>query len=572
MTEPIMKKLRCAVYTRKSSEEGLEQAFNSLDAQREAGVAYIASQKHEGWELLPTHYDDGGYSGGSTDRPALQQLLNDIHAGRVDVIVVYKVDRLSRSLHDFAQMMALFDKQNVSFVSVTQQFNTTTSMGRLTLNILLSFAQFEREVTGERIRDKFAASKKKGMWMGGVPPLGYLIKNRQLIIEPKEAELVKKIFNKYLECHSLLQVAEILNKDGDTNKYWQTGSGLWKGGHKIKVSHLNKILRNVIYIGRIKHGKENYEGQHEAIIDKSIWDQVQDIFMKAEADSRQKWHSFFLLKGKLKTHEGFMMSPTTTHRRALKNTEQKLKKQVRYYVSRKALIHGYKNCQIRNINANLLEGLVTGQLLNYLHHHHPEVFLSIKISDDEAKKSHLIRHLIKEIIVGPEQVIITIDKNNLDTTKANVALTHRSSKYDIQAPTIWQQPDIKEVDDKIHIIVPVLIKRVNGIRTILSSDGKDLVLPEIPKPDAAIVQAIGRGFKWRQMLEDEPDISVHTFAKRVGFGHPYVYRQMVLTRLAPDILHRALTGTLPSAIKLNRLTDAANYFSWDRQRRELGLI
>jgi DNA invertase Pin-like site-specific DNA recombinase len=258
MAEP--KTVRCVVYTRKSSEEGLEQAFNSLDAQREAGIAYITSQKHEGWVLAPTHYDDGGYSGGSTERPALQKLLVDIEAGKVDIIVVYKVDRLSRSLGDFAQMMTLFDKHNVSFVSVTQQFNTTTSMGRLTLNILLSFAQFEREVTGERIRDKFAASKKKGMWMGGSPPLGYVINDRQLIIEPQEAELVKKIFNLYLTCQSPLAVMQTLQQDGHTNKHWQTAAGHWRGGNKMTVSHVNKILRNVVYVGKVQHGKDSLSG------------------------------------------------------------------------------------------------------------------------------------------------------------------------------------------------------------------------------------------------------------------------------------------------------------------------
>ena len=243
---------RCAIYTRKSHEEGLDQAFNSLDAQREAGLDYIRSQKHEGWEARDERYD-GGCSGGNMRRPALRRLLEDIERGGIEVVVVYKVDRLSRSLHDFAQMMRLFDERKVSFVSVTQQFNTTTSMGRLTLNMLLSFAQFEREVTGERIRDKLAATKKKGMWVGGQPPLGYRLEERQLVVIPEEAQLVRRIFRGRLAHPSLVELAQQLDEEGFTTKRWRSRGGNWHGGRRLTPKYLYRILTHPLYIGKIVH-------------------------------------------------------------------------------------------------------------------------------------------------------------------------------------------------------------------------------------------------------------------------------------------------------------------------------
>ena len=254
--------LRCAIYTRKSSEEGLDQDFNSLHAQREACEAYIASQKHEGWRLVKTHYDDGGFSGGNMERPALKQLLKEIESGSVNIVIVYKVDRLTRSLTDFSKIIELFDKHGVSFVSVTQQFNTTSSMGRLTLNVLLSFAQFEREVTGERIRDKIAASKQKGMWMGGFVPLGYDIKDRKLLINAKEAKTVQYIYCRYLE----LGCVRLLKEDLDRNGIYSKVRGQ-KGGCSFSRGTLYRILSNAIYIGQINHKGTCHPGQHKAIID-----------------------------------------------------------------------------------------------------------------------------------------------------------------------------------------------------------------------------------------------------------------------------------------------------------------
>src|ERR1700731_1464934 len=268
-------KARCAIYTRKSAEEGLEQAFNSLDAQREACAAFILSQKHEGWTVLPTLYDDGGFSGGTMERPALKRLIADIEAGEIDVIVVYKVARLTRALSDFAKLVDVFDRRGVSFVSITQEFNTTTSMGSLTLNVLLSFAQFEREVTGERIRDKIAASKQKGMWMGGMPPLGYQVRDHKLVIVPGEADTVRHIFRRYLAMGSVRLLRDELQVQGVVSKQWTSSSDRCWGGKPIARGALYLMLQNRIYHGEIVHKDQHYPGERRAIIEPQLWDAVQ---------------------------------------------------------------------------------------------------------------------------------------------------------------------------------------------------------------------------------------------------------------------------------------------------------
>ena len=273
MTKPPT--LRCAIYARKSSEEGLDQAFNSLHAQREACEAYIRSQAGEGWKPIKDIYDDGGFSGGSMERPALRALISDIESGKIDVVVVYKVDRLTRSLMDFAKIVEAFDRHGVSFVSVTQAFNTTSSMGRLTLNILLSFAQFEREVTGERIRDKIAASKAKGMWMGARPPLGYDAKDKQLIVNPEEAATVQGIFSAFLELRSLPLLVKKLRDDGMVSKIWTDKSGDTRGGKSLTYGGLAHLLKSPIYVGKIPHKEMVHPGRHEAIIDQDQFDRVQ---------------------------------------------------------------------------------------------------------------------------------------------------------------------------------------------------------------------------------------------------------------------------------------------------------
>src|SRR5438552_3148737 len=317
---------RCAIYTRKSSEEGLEQEFNSLQAQCEACEAYIRSQRHEGWVLARTRYDDGGFSGGNIERPALQRLLADIQGGRIDIIVVYKVDRLTRSLADFARLVEIFDAQGVSFVSVTQQFNTTSSMGRLTLNVLLSFAQFEREVTGERIRDKIAASKKKGMWMGGNVPLGYDASERTLVVNPAEAETVCRIFALYRELCSVRRVKEEADRLGLKTKSTTTANGNRRGGKPLSRGHIYSLLSNPIYLGQIAHEGQRYPGQHPALIDGETWIAVRDqlVANASRHQSKSTAAEPSLLAGLLTDARGERLTPS----HAVKNGRR-----YRYYVS-----------------------------------------------------------------------------------------------------------------------------------------------------------------------------------------------------------------------------------------------
>jgi DNA invertase Pin-like site-specific DNA recombinase len=345
MTKPITRKLRCAVYTRKSSEEGLEQEFNSLHAQREACEAYIASQRSEGWVLVRDQYDDGGISGGTLERPALQRLIADIEDGLVDVVVVYKIDRLSRSLADFAKLVEVFDRNGVTFVSVTQSFNTTTSMGRLTLNILLSFAQFEREVTAERIRDKIAASRRKGMWMGGVPPLGYRVESRKLVVDGAEAAEVRWIFDRFLEIGSATLLAREVGDRGLRTR----------NGNRIDRKHLYRMLNNRAYIGEAVHKGESHPGEHAAIIDRATWDKAHAILRTSprKRAARTRADTPALLKGLLFGPDGAAFSPTHTRKGG---------RLYRYYVSQTVLKHGAGACPVGRVPAGEIEAAVIDQL------------------------------------------------------------------------------------------------------------------------------------------------------------------------------------------------------------------
>lgn len=355
MTEK--KILRCAVYTRKSTEEGLDMEYNTLDAQREAGEKYIEAMRHEGWRIMPEQYDDGGYSGGNMDRPGLQKLIADIEAGRVDIVVVYKIDRLSRSLADFAKMVEIFDKHDTSFVSVTQHFNTKDSMGRLTLNILLSFAQFEREVTGERIRDKFAASKKKGMWMGGPPPLGYDVVDRKLLTNAKEAPQVKHIFERFVALGSLSLLANELNTKGHKTKSYISQTGKHQGGKAFSLQALRTILNNRLYLAEVHHKGKYYPGQHQALIEKDLFDKAQSIFAENAGVKRKRTYaakSDALLKGIIVCGGcESAMSPTYT---------RKKNKQYRYYITNSYRQHTCGECPVSRIPAGEIEEIIKGQL------------------------------------------------------------------------------------------------------------------------------------------------------------------------------------------------------------------
>jgi site-specific DNA recombinase len=353
-------KIRCAVYTRKSSEEGLDQEFNSLDAQRAAGEAYIASQSAEGWLLVPDRYDDGGISGGTLERPALKRLVADVEDGRIDCVVVYKVDRLNRSLTDFAKLVDVFERHGVSFVSVTQHFCTTTSMGRLTLNILLSFAQFEREVIGERIRDKFAASRSRGKWMGGRPPLGYDVRDRKLVVNPAEAELVRLIFRRFLDLGSALLLIRELNAQGHQTKSWMTQSGTFRKGRPFDKGTLYKILRNRTYIGEAVHKGQSYPGEHEPIVERATWDRVHEV-LASNAKRRgngARARTPAPLRGLMRcTHCGSAMTPTHTRRHG---------RLYRYYICLGASRRGHDTCPVHSIAAGEVEGLVLGQVRRLL--------------------------------------------------------------------------------------------------------------------------------------------------------------------------------------------------------------
>ena len=431
MKQSLVRKRRCAVYTRKSSEEGLDMEFNSLDAQREACEAYIASQKPEGWMLVPERYDDGGISGGTLERPALQHLLGDIEAGAVDVVVVYKIDRLSRSLMDFSKLVEVFDRNDVTFVSVTQSFNTTTSMGRLTLNILLSFAQFEREVIGERIRDKVAASRKKGMWMGGHPPLGYRVKDRKLVIHKSEAATVRMIFERFLAIGSATILARALADEGV----------LTKRGKPINKGYLYRLLNNRVYIGESVHKGSAYPGQHEAIISRDLWNKVRSIIVESPRvrANHTRAQTPALLKGLIFGADGRAMTPVYTRK------DDRL---YRYYVAAKLLKVEAADGVIRRVAAAEIEAAVIDQVRGLLRA--PEVVVATwragRETDDgltegevrealcdldplwdelfPGEQARVLRLLVERVEVHPDGLNLRFRVDGLQTLVADIANAH----------------------------------------------------------------------------------------------------------------------------------------------------
>lgn len=356
---PAPAAVRCAIYTRKSTEEGLDQEFNTLDAQRESGEAYVASQRHEGWECLPGHYDDGGFTGGNMDRPALRRLITDIEAGKIDCVVVYKVDRLSRSLLDFAKLLEIFERHQVAFVSVTQQFNTANSMGRLMLNVLLSFAQFEREIISERTRDKIAAARRKGKWSGGMPLLGYDVdpQGSKLVVHEVEAHRVRAIFDLYVEHQSLLAVIGELDGRGWVNKLWTTRKGTERGGKPFTKTSLHKLLTNITYVGKLRYKDEVHEGEHEAIVSTDVWQRVQSLLSRNGRTGGSAVRNKFgaLLKGILHCSAcGTAMTPSHTTKNG--------SKRYRYYVCTTAQKRGWHHCPTKSIPAGEIEQFVVEQL------------------------------------------------------------------------------------------------------------------------------------------------------------------------------------------------------------------
>lgn len=545
--------LNCAIYTRKSSEEGLEQGFNSLDAQREACEAFVLSQQHEGWRALATYYDDGGYSGGNMERPALQRLLADIDSKRINVVVVYKVDRLTRSLADFAKIVEQFDARGVSFVSVTQQFNTTSSMGRLTLNVLLSFAQFEREVTGERIRDKIAASKQKGMWMGGVPPLGYVGKERTLAIDEANAGLVRNIYQRYLAlgCVSLLQ--QELASANIRTPFRSSRTGKINGGRHFSRGHLYRILTSPVYIGRIVHRDQVYPGQHPAIIEPEQWEAVQNRMTEnRQGHARQRsMPSDSLLTGLIYDEQGLRMIPSHSRKQS---------KRFRYYVTEKLITDGRANTPsgIR-LPALEIEALVINRVRDWLVD--PAVVLEslgdiepadiqeILSAAELSKKGfdsepsivyRSVRTLVERVIVESDRVRITLSPHNLLSEN--------------------RLPECQT-----ELIVPAQITRCGmAMRLVIRGDG--VIQRQVL--DQGLINLMGKAHDWLGRLTSGKARRALEIANEEGVTTSYVLRTIQLAFLAPDIVRAILDGTQPATLTLTNLKQNIPLpIDWSEQRK-----
>ncbi len=447
MSDVLKRRMRCAVYTRKSSEEGLDQEYNSIDAQRDAGHAYIASQRAEGWIPVADDYDDAAFSGGNMERPGLKRLMSDIEAGKIDVVVIYKIDRLTRSLADFSKMVEVFERQGVSFVSVTQQFNTTTSMGRLMLNVLLSFAQFEREVTGERIRDKIAASKRKGMWMGGVPPLGYDVENRRLVPNPQEAKLIRHIFTRFVELGSSTKLVKELKLDGVTSKAWTTQDDKVREGRPIDKGLVYKLLGNRTYLGELRHKEQWYQAEHLPIVDQPVWDSVHAILAtngRSRANATRATTPF-LLKGIVFGHDGRALTPWHS-------TKKTSGKRYRYYLPMRDLKEHAGASGLPRMPAAELESAVLDQLRNILRAPNllSDLVPQAKKLDptlDEAKvtvamtrldliwdqlfpaeQTRIVKLLIEKVIVSPSDLEVRLRANGIEQLVQELQADRASTK------------------------------------------------------------------------------------------------------------------------------------------------
>jgi len=541
---------RCAIYTRKSSEEGLEQAFNSLDAQREACEAYVQSQQHEGWQARPQSYDDGGISGSTLERPALQRLLADIKAGHVDVVVVYKVDRLTRTLSDFARLVEIFDTHQVSFVSVTQQFNTTTSMGRLTLNVLLSFAQFEREVTGERIRDKIAASKRKGMWMGGFVPLGYNVKDRCLIPNPSEVSTVRRLYQLYLEHKN---VREVRAAAGRGNLRSKTGKLFSRG-------QLYHLLQNPLYIGEVRYKEERHPGLHEAIIDHDTWKAVQVQLAKNRVARRHGRYAKepSLLTGLLFDEEGRGFTPS----HALKKGRR-----YRYYIQRTREKRDGVRHRPQRIAAGEIEKVLLDALIGLLRSP-MEVIEATGLENPSADQAQiiqlesaglaghlteprtrnaLIRELVSRVVLAPTSVVIHLNRTPLRNA---LGLTLLATM------------------DDYTLTVPARLKRKGvELKLVIESPGTE----SVPAPDPTLIKAIVRGHEWWKRWSSGEAGTLNDLAKADGMTIRYLRRVMRLAFLAPDIKQAILDGRQPVELTAERLTRLADLpLDWVEQRHLLG--
>ncbi len=549
----MSKRIRCAIYTRKSTDEGLEQEFNSLDAQREACDAYIQSQRGQGWVAIKKQYDDGGLSGGTMNRPALQSLLTDIENHKVDLIVVYKVDRLTRSLMDFSKIIENLDASDVSFVSVTQQFNTASSMGRLTLNVLLSFAQFEREVTAERIRDKIAASKKKGMWMGGLSPLGYNAVDKKLVVDKDEAKVVRTLFGRYLKLGSVRKLKQEADRQGLTTKKRKSG-GRCSGGLAFSRGHLYQLLHNPVYIGEVAHKGKTYPGQHDAIVDRKTWDTVQKMLddqapaRTSVANTKQQC----LLTGLAFDEQGDRLSPSHSRKDG---------RRYRYYISHRLMQGGDKSDGWR-IPADQLDGAVLMELRKFLEDGiqianalygsdaRPDrvqdaVSAAVKVSEEIEKDHKQARQLIERVNIDGKQLRIQVSLTNLsDCIGAADAVN----------------------DGSIILQTPITFGR-RGVES-------KIILPgaaKAPSPDNGLIDLVSNSYQWAQRIFKREVTSVREISLKDNIDEADVSRFLPLAFLAPDILETILSGAQPIKLtseKLKRLRKLPQ--SWEEQRKLLG--
>lgn len=527
------KKTRCAIYTRVSTDQGLEKEFNSLDAQREASEAYIRSQAHEGWICIKQAYDDGGYSGGSMERPALQSLLEDVKAKKLDVIVVYKVDRLTRSLADFAKLVELFDANNVSFVSVTQSFNTTNSMGRLTLNVLLSFAQFEREVTGERIRDKFAASKKKGIFMGGNVPLGYRLGNRRLIVDPDEAETVRLIFNQYLQTKSLPKLAVRLAELGIVSRK-RVLKGMPIGGLPFRTGALSHLLSNRIYVGDVRHHDQYYPGEHEPILEQSLFEAVQaELALRLNRTHPRTRPYKALLGGLLHDSNGHRMVATHANKSGLR---------YRYYHSW-VLAHGRKDEAgiVSRVPAFEIEELVREALRPWFP----------KADDAEATPIELtnLRDHVDRIDVLAGEIKITLRRKA--NPENDQQIEHAQESQVLTVP--WSKSPTRRRKELLGN------EANNGARRSMRTETRWRLL-----------KAAAQARIWLNRLITDQTIDIERIATEQGLSERSVRSTLSLAFLSPEIIEVAINGDLPRGITVSQMTDLPP--DWQEQRRALGLI
>jgi len=550
---------RCAVYTRKSSEEGLEQDFNSLHAQREACEAFIASQQGEGWKLIKAAYDDGGISGATMDRPALQRLLDDIGHGLIDVVVVYKVDRLTRSLADFAKMVEIFDGHGVSFVAVTQQFNTTTSMGRLTLNVLLSFAQFEREVTGERIRDKIAASKRKGLWMGGVAPLGYDFRDRRLVVNQAEASIVKLIYQRYLELGWVRLLKDDLDRRGMVSKVRVSRKGIESGGRSFSRGALYELLSNPIYIGEIRHRQERHRGQHEPILERDFWEKVQERLSDHTCRDSQSMTQApaSLLAGKLFDENG---EPLYAQGAA------KAGRRYRYYVSRD-LVRGDANDGQRGwrVPARELERAVTGAVRTILDNR-ASMIASLQQSGTEISDVDQIL----EVTADWRQRLAseTAAPAAIGELIASVHLTDKGIRIALKVPiasTSEKQPSTAVLG--LSHFVPMKVKR-RGVEMRIVIDGQ-LQAPQ--QVDPALLKALARARCWFEEVASGRVKSLVEIARREGLPKRYVTRLARLAFVSPMVAEAVAAGRAPAGINLQMLMDGRLALAPDWKDQQLML-